>query len=91
MKPLQQIKRHCRECMGFDGYRGQKALMTEGEAASEVKRCTDTNCQLYYLRNGKDETPGRVKQVQRPPTEKQLAAREKFKERVKGSVSVSGI
>ena len=90
MKPLQHIKRHCRECMGYDGYRGQKALMTEGEAASEVKRCTDTNCQLYHLRNGKDETPGRVKQVQRPPTEKQLAAREKFKARAIQSIRGSG-
>jgi len=58
------IKRHCMECMGFDGWRGLTSCGTgRGEAVQAVRECTDIRCQLYPFRNGKDERPGREKKV----------------------------
>ncbi len=58
------IKRHCMECMGFDGWRGITNCGTgRFEAATMVRECTDEKCQLYHFRNGSDERPGRIKKT----------------------------
>ena len=69
--PLKAIKAHCQECVGCDRHRGGTYGTSELEASYEVIKCTDTKCQLYYYRRGRDERPGRVK---RKLSEKHLAA-----------------
>ena len=74
------IKRHCMECMGYDGFRGGSAGSGPDEAKRLVKECTDPNCQLYQFRNGKDA---------RPPSEAQKQAREKAVSAMRQSVQFS--
>jgi len=55
------VNRMCRECQGCDYYRGEKIGTPPQKAAAMVRECTDTECPLYYFRNGSDERPGRTK------------------------------
>jgi len=57
----QAINMFCRECMGYDGYRGGKVGTPFKKAAMMVKDCPDKECPLWPYRTGIAEQGYRTK------------------------------